>query len=278
MNHKKIAIGSVQFGSDYGISNSTGITSEEEVTKIIYYCKEKDITTIDTAFGYQKSEEILGRNDLTNFDVVSKFLPESDVIPCVKEQLTISLKRLNISCLYGYLAHRPSYVLQNKHIWTLLKDAKKDKLIKKIGFSFNDPTEIDDVIKENLIPDIIQVPFNYFDNRFEKKIHSLKERYNTEIHVRSVFLQGLFFTDASKLDAFFNPIKEYMVDLQNKYSPLNAYLLNYVINKDFVDKVVIGINNKNQLIENLEGLKHKDKLPDFQGKIDDSILIPSNWP
>lgn len=278
MYSDKIALGSAQFGSDYGISNSEGITPIEEVAEILSLCKENNITTIDTAFGYLKSEEVLGKNDLKEFDIISKFLPESELIPSVKEQLAISLKRLNIPFMYGYLVHRPSYVIKNKHIWDFLIGAKKDKIINKIGFSFNEPSEIDEILKENIIPDLIQVPFNYFDNRFEEKIILLKERYNTEIHIRSVFLQGLFFTDTKQLDDFFNPVKEYIEDLQNKYYPLNAYLLNYVMDKNFVDKVVVGVNNKNQLIENLDGLKLYKKLPSLKIKVDDSILIPSKWP
>lgn len=275
---KKISIGSVQFGSDYGISNSSGITPEEEVKEIIEFCRENNITTIDTAYGYLKSEVVLGKNDLSGFDVVSKFLPESNVVPSVEEQMNISLKRLNVSYLYGYLAHRPQYLLENKHIWQFLISAKNDKLVKKIGFSFNEPHEIDEVLKENMIPEIVQVPLNYFDNRFDDKIKFLKDSYNTEVHVRSVFLQGLFFTNTKTLDNFFNPVKNYIEDLQRNYIPLNAHLINYVLKKDYIDKIVIGVNNKNQLIENIEGLKHNFKLPPFTGKVDDKILIPSNWP
>lgn len=278
MRQNKIALGSVQFGSDYGISNTTGITPEEEVTEIIKCCIENNINTIDTAFGYIKSEEVLGKNDLTGFNIISKFLPDSEVIPLVDKQLTTSLDRLNVPFLYGYLSHRPKYVLENKQIWDFLVSAKSEGLIKKIGFSFNDPYEIDEVIRENMIPDIVQVPLNYFDNRFEEKIILLKKRYNTEIHIRSVFLQGLFFTDTKTLDPFFDPVKKYIDDLQEKYYPLNAFLLNYVITKDYVDKVVIGVNNKYQLNDNLEGLKLADRLPPFKGSINDLYLIPSNWP
>ncbi|MDD3945139.1 MAG: aldo/keto reductase [Bacteroidales bacterium] len=278
MNHKKIAIGSAQFGSVYGISNLYGITPEDEVTEIINFCISNNINTIDTAYGYSKSEEVLGQNDLSTFDIISKFSPESDEIPSVKKQLTTSLKRLNIPFLYGYLAHRPKHVLKDKKIWDFLISAKSDQLVKKIGFSFNEPYEIDEVLEENMIPDIVQVPLNYFDNRFEKKIQLLKNLYNTEIHIRSVFLQGLFFTDTKILDTFFDAVKEHIDFLQKKYIPLNAFLMNHVITKDYVDKVVIGINNKKQLAENIEGLKHQGKLPPFKGEIEDSILMPSNWP
>lgn len=278
MFQQKLALGSVQFGTRYGISNSTGMTPQKEVREIIAYCQEQGITTIDTAYAYGKSEEVLGLHDLSRFDLVSKFLPASELVPCVQEQLRISLQRLNIPCLYGYLAHRPAYVLQNRSVWTFLNEAKQAGLIKKIGFSLTDPQEMDKLIKANMLPDMVQLPFNYFDNRFAATMRLLKERYNTEVHVRSVFLQGLFFTEPDKLAAFFDPVKDYLLDLQNNYRPLHAYLLNYVISNDWVDKVVVGVNNKKQLIENVAALKHPLNLPRFDGKIDAAILNPANWP
>ena len=49
-------------------------------------------------------------------------------------------------------------------------------------------------------PDVIQLPFNVFDNRFQVtgKLKKLK-RLKVEIHARSIFLQGLFFKDVKNL-------------------------------------------------------------------------------
>ena len=47
--HNKIALGTVQFGIDYGISNNTGKTPFDEVNKILDIAKNYGINTIDTA-------------------------------------------------------------------------------------------------------------------------------------------------------------------------------------------------------------------------------------
>ena len=56
----KIALGTVQFGLDYGITNNIGKVSQDEVRAILKYAKENGIDTLDTASGYGNSEEILG--------------------------------------------------------------------------------------------------------------------------------------------------------------------------------------------------------------------------
>ena len=60
----RIALGSAQFGMDYGIAGA-GKVSEREVFKILDYAKEEKINTIDTAIGYGESEKVLGKMDIS---------------------------------------------------------------------------------------------------------------------------------------------------------------------------------------------------------------------
>ena len=57
----KLALGTVQFGLDYGITNSEGKVQIREVASILEYAKDKNINILDTASGYGNSEEVLGR-------------------------------------------------------------------------------------------------------------------------------------------------------------------------------------------------------------------------
>ena len=59
----KLALGTVQFGINYGISNKNGQVSIEEVGRILDYAKENGINTLDTASLYGTSEEVLGQLD-----------------------------------------------------------------------------------------------------------------------------------------------------------------------------------------------------------------------
>ena len=276
MDTRKIVIGSAQFGLKYGISNSKGKTQIKEVDKILTFCNLNGIDSIDTAYAYGESEEVLGKLNVNNFKIISKFIPESTSVTSIENQIDTSLKRLKIECIYAYLAHRPLEV--SSADWRLLNKLKAEGKFKKIGFSFNEPSEIDYIIKRGFIPDIIQAPFNYLDNRFEEKLRLLKDDYKVEIHTRSVFLQGLFFTDPNSLSPFFNPLKEELVKI-SKLDKKAGSLLKFVISKDFIDKVVVGSNNLKQLEHNINEIEDAPNLDLILNKnFPSECLIPSKWP
>jgi len=54
-------------------------------------------------------------------------------------------------------------------------------------------------------------------------------------------------------------------------------LLKYCLQQDFIDKVIVGVNNKNQLISNLNFTNSEESLPEFSLKIPNKILMPSKW-
>lgn len=271
----KIGLGTVQFGMPYGISNIEGQTNQEEVSKILQFAKKTGITLLDTAAGYGNSEAALGHNNLTNFKVVSKFLPPHKENG-IGEQLETSLKKLKKNSLYGYLAHRPMDVLANPEQWDELVLLKSNGFIKKIGFSFNDPLEVETILAKGMIPDLVQVPFNYIDERFNNKLIELKS-LGCEVHSRSAFLQGLFFLPADSLPNFFDPIKELLVELQKLEEKLPSSLLRFCLEKDFIDTVIIGVNNVAQLQSNFENIESAQSLPKVKFTIPEYILSPTNW-
>ncbi len=276
---RKLALGTVQFGLDYGISNRNGITSPEEVRRILYFCDDIGIDTLDTAYGYGESETVLGQNNLKSFRVITKFLSTDMEIPNFEIQIKESLRRLNLKSTYGILAHRPMDILMNPEKWDYLQLMKRNGVVDKIGFSFNDPSEVSLVIEKGFIPDLVQAPFNFFDNRFSKYLMLLKEKHRTEIHTRSTFLQGLFFMNPIHLSHFFDPIKDELTQLQGNCKSLSGSLLKYVLNQSFVDKVVMGINSLDQLDSNIKSLEIAEPLDSSNLiKYPEEILTPSKWP
>jgi aryl-alcohol dehydrogenase-like predicted oxidoreductase len=274
---KKIGLGSVQFGTHYGISNKTGQTKVTEVKKILELARQRGIEIIDTASGYGEAESILGQAGVKTLQVVSKFLPRS-THGAIADQFQKSLNNLKLQNLYGYLAHRPIECITQAGTWDELQRLKSGGLIQKIGFSFNKPEEIDACLDNGMFPDLVQVPYNYLDTRFKEHLVELHKK-GCEIHTRSAFLQGLFFMDPTCLDSFFSPVKEYLQALQDTYRDLLPhYLLEYVCRQDFIDHVIIGIENAEQLSDNLEFLELKDSLPPFNLEIPESVLMPMNWP
>ncbi|SDR69495.1 aldo/keto reductase [Gramella sp. MAR_2010_147] len=275
MLESKIGLGTVQFGMAYGISNKNGQTSNAEVAQILKLAKDNNILILDSASAYGNSEEVLGENDLSCFNIISKFMPPKDG-RSILIQFEESLKSLGVNSIYGYLAHRPLNLIENPSRWAELSKIKSSNRVQKIGFSLNEPSELSYLLEKNLIPDLVQVPYNYFDRRFENEIIKLKQ-LGCEIHTRSTFLQGLFFMSPEDLSDFFDEIKPSLGQLQ-KISTLNGALLRFVLEKDFVDKTIIGVENVNQLKDNIKSIQNTSALPDLENHINEDILIPSRWP
>lgn len=273
----KIGLGSVQFGIPYGVSNQTGQTAPEEVSRILDCASRHGISYIDTASAYGTSEEVLGRNDLGRFRIVTKFMPQEGNNN-LSAQLEQSLSRLNIGSVYGYLAHRPLDVHEHPAQWDELLKLKSEGKVQKIGFSLNKPEELELLTEDGMFPDLVQVPFNYFDHRFKKQLVDLKAR-GCEVHTRSAFLQGLFFMEQDQLPVFFDDVKDEIRSLQQTYrNELSSALLKYVLSQDFIDVAVMGVENEAQLKANLSSIASSPLLPERNFEFSESLMMPGNWP
>ncbi len=275
--NNKIGLGTVQFGIPYGVTNSNGQTPADEVTKILQYASANAIDTLDTASAYGNAEETLGQNNLAPFKIVSKFLSAENSAP-VLDQFEQTLKNLKVESLYGYLAHRPMALLDNPDEWETLLDLKQQKKVEKIGFSLNAVNELELLLDKGCFPDLIQVPFNYFDNRFANLMQELKSK-GCEIHTRSAFLQGLFFADTTRLPVFFDAVKPQIDALKRRFGThLSGALLKYTLSLPFVDKVVMGVENLEQLKNNITDIDSAPDMSENTNSVSETLLMPSNWP
>ena len=274
MRQHKLALGTAQFGSDYGIANKNGKTPPFEVEAILEACKRNGITVLDTASSYGKAEQVLGAIGVSEFDVISKFMPNQDAT-ALQLQLSNTLRQLGVTCLYGYLAHRPIELLKQPWEWTLLQEEKEKGHIKKIGFSLNRPTELHQLLDRGFLPDLVQVPYNYLDRRFEADFESLKKA-GVEIHTRSVFLQGLFFMAPENIPSHFDAVKPFLKEV-SKIDNLSGNLLNFVLQKQPIDKVVIGVESSVQLTNNLMSIEGATSIGVEPPLLTEDILLPMNW-
>ena len=76
----KLALGTVQFGMDYGINSGIKV-EQNEVLKIVNLARKSGIKLIDTAQLYGSSEKVLGNVNTVDFDIVTKSRAfEQDII------------------------------------------------------------------------------------------------------------------------------------------------------------------------------------------------------
>ena len=110
-------------------------------------------------------------------------------------------------------------------------------------------------------PDIVQLPLNAFDQRADRQgtLKKLKSQ-GVEIHIRSVFLQGLLLMKPENINDYFMPWRG-VIKTWNKFcedrnwTPLEA-ALKYVYQHPEIDKYIVGISTMNQLVEINEIVKN----------------------
>ena len=281
----KLVLGTVQFGLPYGINNQSGIPKDDELASIFSFAKQSGINVLDTAQGYGNSEERIANLSNDEFSVISKFKQLAAPFPFHKE-LNESLKKLKMSSLYGYMAHDGDLLIENPFWWEGLQLAKEQGLVKKIGFSLYSVNQLEKLLAKQMVPDIIQFPYNILDRRFESFLSELNSM-GVEIHARSVYLQGLFQMESSQVPNYLEPLQNYLKIVREitkrNQSSIGQICLRFVINNPYINKVVIGIDNLSQLKENVSICQIDNLSEEIMNELlsievkEKNLLNPVNW-
>ena len=284
---KRLILGTAQFGMIYGLNNKKRI-SLKTIKSIINGARKNNVKFLDTASSYGDCEKVLGKIGVSDFSIISKVMIKNIGIQNPNEWLAKSIKKtlnnLKVKKLYGLLIHNPLFLKKNKKkkFFKSLKALKDTGLVKKIGFSVYDPDNLDELFKEYKF-DIVQLPINIIDRRFEKSswLKRLKKN-NIEIHARSVFLQGLLLNKSLRKIKYFKKWQKlwnnyYEWIKSNNLKPLNS-CLNYVSSIPELTKIVVGVDSYSHLQEILK-YKSRSKLifPEYLQSNDINLVNPSKW-
>jgi len=279
-------LGSAQFGSDYGIANKYGKVKSSEINKILAFAYKKGINTIDTASGYGISEQIIGKylndNPEQRWSIITKL---SGPLELFEKQIRTSIIRLGRKPDV-VLAHSISDLF-NPCFTDIMSWLKNEMGINKIGVSVYGKNEIEKIFNFKYKMDVIQCPLNILDTRLYRTglIDKIKEN-EIELHIRSVFLQGLFFLSEKNLNSNFIEVLPYIKKLK-KISrsfglSLSELSLLWVCSLDQVDKVIIGVDNVNQIKTHYKTINKKinfeltEKITSIKYN-NEKILNPSLW-
>lgn len=253
----KLALGTVQFGLNYGVSNDKGQVSSDEISRILSTAKQHQITLLDSAAAYGDSETAIGKSPLNKaFEIVTKIPALQGEKPYLVEQVTQSLTNLQRKSVDTLLLHDAADLIFAEHknqTYNQLNQLKSQQLVKKIGISVYHPKQIIKATKHFNI-DVVQLPINCLDQRFSQP--SIIDNINThqiEVHARSIFLQGLLLMEQNEMPAYFNAFWPQLSKLAEAAKKLNCdkltLALSYVLTKSFIDKILVGCCSEQQLCE-----------------------------
>jgi len=282
----KMILGTVQFGLNYGITNTTGKIEGNELDKIFEFCDNNKIYYFDTAQDYGDSENIIlkYKQKFTNFQIITKAKFLNKDIPKTIDISVAKFEYINYFLLHSFTDYDPFVIEQ----------LKKNKAISKIGKIGVSVYTVEEAIMclKDLNIDCIQIPFNYLDRQwFNEEFQKLISYRKIEIHVRSIFLQGILL----------NPIKKYPLNISiddfntinNKIDNLCTYFnlsrlelcFAYINSFDWITKFLIGIDNYQHLLLNYDIINKNLKLTEEQiniihnklNNINPLITNPSKW-
>lgn len=289
---KKIMIGTAQFGSEYGVSNKKKI-SKNQIKKIFYFLEKKKIQKFDTAENYGDAELKIGTyNKIKKFTISTKIsslkkVKQKDLEQKINSKVEDMCKKLNTNKINYLLLHDFKDIQRkdnkSKKIISILRKIKKSGKILNFGVSVYSCEDTEKIIENHKI-DFIQIPFNLFDQSLLKKnFYKKLQKKKIDIHIRSIFLQGLVFIDykKEKNKKILKITKKLNFFLEKTKHEKMKLLINFIKNYNFYKKIVIGVNSLNQLKEIIKIFEQNDnynKNQFLQYKISDKSLIdPRNW-
>jgi len=286
----KLSLGTVQFGLDYGVSNTSGQVEISEVEDILREAECHNIDTLDTAAVYGSSENILGKVGVNQFDIVTKLPPipknVNNIDLWVSSHVKSSLSRMCVNSVSGLLLHQSTDFLETpkRRLFDSLSRLKDEGVVKKIGVSIYNPDELDALENYDMKMDIVQAPFNILDRRLEVSgwLDKLSQT-GVELHSRSVFLQGLLLQKKNQRNPYFNKWSDHFNKFNEwindtKQTPLSA-TLNFSYSYEQINKVIVGVQNKSQLTEIITSISKNPKysIPDELIMDDPMLINPTNW-
>jgi aryl-alcohol dehydrogenase-like predicted oxidoreductase len=280
----KLVLGSAAWRIPYG-AFSKGLLTDKQIDSLASRAAALDFDFIDTAPTYGDTEKVLGRIKPKQ-SLATKVTVDTSDYSSITKSIDRSRKNLGVESLDLVFIHN----------WDVLTESEKsnsaDQLqacalnqsIKNWGFSTYEVIELTKIEKYGWANSRVQINSNILDQRIldiETFLRSTNfKKLDCEIWVRSVFLQGVLLDESLK-----NPFINHP-DIVNYFSFCRAFDVSpiemdlaYVRQLDFVDRIVLGIQNELQLDE----ISHafQVEIPDLNFHLlaskDIELIDPRKW-
>lgn len=270
----RMVLGAAQFGLEYGIANSLGRPSQDVVNSLVHAAIANGVRYLDTARAYGESERVVGKAlaggwssrvvTITKLSPLDDCLEDAghDVVKAFTQRSVLqSCYALGVKKLEVLMLHRADHLTAwGGAVWNAVVQMKHEGLIGQLGVSLQTPEEALQALDFKDVA-FIQLPFNILDHRWDavaKKISSVRLSRPLIVHARSSLLQGLLASESEELwrrarCSNFREVISWLKKKADLYTDGNVVELcfRYSLSQDWIDGVVVGVETKKQLIENI---------------------------
>jgi aryl-alcohol dehydrogenase-like predicted oxidoreductase len=286
----KLVLGTAQWGLAYGVTNAVGRPAVETVSRMLDAAARAGSGMLDTARAYGDAERIIGDSTAAReFAVVTKTDPNALADPNdAARGISASLAALRRDRVHAILIHHGDRMLvDGDGQWTALQHARRQGLASRIGVSVYNPDVLRHLLQRFEI-EIVQIPASLYDRRFERcgLLDELAQR-GIEVHVRSVFLQGLILAPPKSLPAAFAGLSAHQKRFHAHLAacgltPLEA-ALGHALSDERISRVVVGAECDTQLEQIFAAASRCTTALDPAGTVDfaledERMILPYNWP
>jgi len=283
----KLGLGTAQFGLDNPSSSQRGRSPEKEAADSLVIAARAGVAVLDAAVSFAGAEAALGRNmpRPNSFRVIAKTVRPDKGPDFVEAEARASLTRLGLQSADAILVQSAGDLFgpHGAAMWDRLKKMKDEGLFARIGvsaFASDDPVGLARRFK----PDIIQVPASLLDQRLIVSGALTEMRsLGVEIHLRSIFLQGLLFLPPDRVPAALKGASGRLsrvrrIIAEGRSDPLQA-ALGFALSRQEAATVIVGVASAAELQAVLAAAASPPPDLDWDDMAldDETALDPRSW-
>ena len=270
----KLAIGTAQWGLDYGVTNKGGRLGDAVISALLDSMRANAIVHLDTAASYGDAESRIGNLDTTGIHIQTKLSAKNRTYEDLRAQLRESLTELKTESVNSILIHDWFALDQNEIdvVSRFFELSMNESLTHQVGISAYNLLDLDRARDSLNVWDTAQIPINALDQRF---VNACELFPGIAFQARSIFLQGLLL--ASNPDHV-DVIRFHTFSQSLGVDPLTLSL-QFIKEQSWLDSVIIAPTSLDEFDQILNTANSHIPDIDFYPcvSLDVKLLDPRSW-
>lgn len=295
-----LGLGTVELGMPYGIGDPAP-PPDTECIRLLHRAFEAGITYFDTAAGYGRSEELLGKafsSWATRPVIATKatihqredgtLLAGPALFHHLEDSVLNSLRQLGMQELDLVQIHAPANGrFVGSELLAAMAELTRRGLVRYWGASTYGEEQPQQVLQHENEIRTLQVAYNLLDRRLKHPIFRSCAALGVGLILRSVFLKGVLSDRLERLPETLAPIRRAGQQAKGLAGELGislpALALRYAAFQPQIHVALIGTADHRELAANLAAFAAGPLPPDMVARIeeirteDEVLLNPGNW-